>query len=157
MSRVDRGFLRGYPTDVVYVVNGHAITRTDILENKRRRQRRRLEWKRRNWEPVVRPCFIWTFYNAGFIYGGWWLYIKTAKESFRVTLRNDKEMILKIMDLFPCGLLPIIENFDRWKATFAETYHRPIKNRPDRNGLVVARAQLSASGMLQDVLKGVRK
>lgn len=146
-----RGFLANYPSDVVYIVNGQAITRADILENKRRRERRRVEWQRRNWEDVTCPCFIWTFYNPGFIYGGWWLYIKTAKESFRVTFRNDKEMILKIMDLFPCGLLPIIENFDLWKATFAETYHRPIKNRPEQNGMVIAWARLSYNGMLLDV------
>lgn len=149
----DRGFLRGYPPDTVYVVNGQPITRFDTLENKRRRQRRQLEWKRRNWEPVVRPCFIWTFYNAGFIYGGWWLYVLTLHKGFGVNLRNSKEMALKIMDLFPCGHLPIIENFEPWKAEFARIYRRPTRKRPDQNGMFPAWAQLSRSGLLLDVFK----
>lgn len=150
---LDRGFLRNYPLDVVRVINGHPITKSDILENKRLRQRRRLEWKRRNWESVLKPCFIWTFHVDAWIYHGWWLYVLTARKSFGVTLRNDKEMALKIMGLFPCGYLPIVENFDRWKAEFARTYHRPTKKRPDRNGLALAWAELSHNGRLLDVFK----
>lgn len=148
-STEDRGFLRNYPPDVICVINGRPITKGDILENKRRRQRRELEWKRRNWEPVIRPCFIWTFYNQGFIYGGWWLYVQTLHESFGIG--RSKEMVLKIMGLFPCGYLPMVENFEVWKVEFARIYRRPTRKRPDKNGMAPAWAQLSHNGILLDV------
>ena len=149
---LNRGFLFNYPPDVVYVVNGHPVTRADILTAKRERQRRELEWKRRNREPVIKPCFIWTFYNDSWIYGGWWLYVRTLKESYQ--LRTDLEhcLILRIMQLFPCGHLPMLENYNLWKADFARTYHYPITHRPDKNGMAIAWAQISPDGILLDVL-----
>lgn len=130
----ERGFLSNYPPDVVMLVGGSngviPITKDDILDTKRRRQVRKLEFKRRNWDLVVRPCFVWVFCNDSWLFNGYWLYVKTLKKSWQVDWRSRPDMVLKIMGMFPCGVEPVIENFTEWKVAFAETYHYPTRKRP---------------------------
>lgn len=153
----ERGFLSNYPPDVVMLVGGNGrvipITKGDILDGKRRRQARKLAHIRRNWDPVVKPCFVWTFRNEGFIYAGWWLYVKTLKKSWQIggARGRSDDMAVKIMEMFPCGYEPVMENFTAWKAAFGETYHYPTRKRPMRQGMVMARAVVSESGRLLDV------
>lgn len=146
----NRFFLRNYPPEVVLVINGQPITRDDILRNKRERQARKLACKLRNTEPVVKQAFIWTFYNSGFIYGGWWLYVKTLKNDWQID--SNSELTLKIMCLYPCGFLPMIENFREWKASFAEMYAYSTRKRLDLQGMALARVVVSSAGFLLDVL-----
>lgn len=152
----ERGFLSNYPPDVVMVVGGGGngrvitITKGDILDGKRRRQARKLAHIRRNWEPVVRPCFVWVFCNDSWFYNGYWLYVKTLKGSWQISERRQ-DMVLKIMGMFPCGYEPVMENFTAWKAAFAETYKHPTKKRPDKQGMIVARAVVGENGRLLDV------
>lgn len=144
-----RGFLSNYPEDVVAVVNGTPITKADILHNKRQKQQRRLDRIRRSTESIIRPCFVWTFYNEGPFYGGWWLYVRTLKCYWEV---RDAKQQLKIMQLFPCGYSPVFENFTAWKAEFAKIYHHPTVKRPNNQGMAIARAVVSDIGNLLDVL-----
>lgn len=148
-----RGLLSNYPDDVVCVVNGKPITKSDILYAKRERQRMELAAKRcSSYDSIIKPCFVWTFYNSGLVYGGWWLYVRTLKESWEIDLRRQGEMVLKIMRLFPCGYLPIFENFTPWLAAFAKEYHYPTRKRPVRQGMAVARA-VALNDRLVDVIK----
>lgn len=156
----ERGFLSNYPPDVVAVWNGQPVTKGDILDNKRRRQARRLAFIRANWEPVVRPCFIWVFFVEGFAYHGWWLYVKTLKKDWQIGgvsgRTNDGRtngMAVKIMEMFPCGVEPVMENFTAWKMAFAEAYHYPTRKRPEKQGMVIARAVVAESGRLLDVVE----
>ncbi len=148
-----RGFLRNCPKDVVYVVNGKLITKCDILDAKRARQRRILAAKRRLREPVVKPCFVWVFYNESWIYHGWWLYVKTLKYSWGINLKNGRysHFTLEIMRMFPCGYLPFIENFTPWMAAFADRYHYPTQKRPDKQGMAVAQVKVSPNGDLLNI------
>jgi len=146
-----RGFLSNWPEDVVMVINGMGITRADILKNKRQRQRRLLQEKMHNYDPVVKPCFVWTFHNKSWLYGGWWLYVKTLKLDWQIDERHQPELVLKAMSLFPCGLLPVIENFDPWMAAFAEQYHRPTWKRPENQGMAMAWATINSSRSLVDI------
>ena len=57
-----RGFLQFYPEDVVKVVNGHPITKADILNDKHFWQARELANKRRSDANTIKPCFIWSFF-----------------------------------------------------------------------------------------------
>ena len=160
-----RGFLSNYPDDVVMVVGGrfgYTVTKGDILDNKRRRQARRLAWKLRPTEPITKPCFVWVFDNGPiFPYGGSWLYVRTLKERWQLGPRHsrgwdfhaDTGLTLKIMQMFPCGFLPMIENFGLWKRVFMETYHRPTRKRSESNGLALARAVISPEGHLIDVVR----
>lgn len=149
----ERGFLSNYPLDVIRVINGQPITKADILSAKRERQQEELITKRLSYEDIVKPCFIWTFYNRGFPYGGWWLYVKTAQEDwgeFRGVLNTD--IILKIMQIYPCGILPMYSMFEEWKAAFAKQYFYPTEKRPKKQGMAVAKAVINHSGHLKDVL-----
>lgn len=143
-----RGFLSNWPEDVVAVVNGRPVTKADILERKRRGQERRLARIRQGPDPRIQPCFVWAFYNDTNFFSGWWLYVRTLKREFRVS--DDQR--LKIMRLFPCGYLPMIENYGAWREAFAKVYHHPTRKRPTRNGLAMARAMVSITGQLLDIL-----
>ncbi len=112
-----RGLLSNYPPNVIAVVNGHPITKNDILHGKRSRQRRILTSKLRQREPLIKPCFV------------------------------------KIMAMWPCGLLPMVENFEPWAVAFADGYHYPTRKRPQNQGMVQAWARIDSYGGLLDVAK----
>jgi len=145
----DRGLLSNYAPDVVAVVNGVPITTGDILETKRARQQRQLKHIRCCYDPVVKPAFIFVFKNDGFPYEGWWLYLRTLKHNWKLnrSIFND-DIILKIMQLCPCGLLPMLENFSSWKPAFAWTYSRATEKRPENQGMVVVRAKVQGGKLL---------
>jgi len=148
-----RGFLFNYPPDVVMVVNGTPITKSDILANKRTRQVRELENKRRIFSPKIVPCFIWVFDNGPiFPYGGWHLYVKTLKSSWWLRpgrwYFNGDTQAEEVMNLYPLGLLPIWENFELWATTFAEVYQRPSGKR-ESQGMVIAWAVVSGGQLLE--------
>jgi len=148
-----RGFLSNYPPDVVYVVDGRPITKGDILDGKRARQRRRLDVIRAT-DEVVKPCFVWVFRVDGFAYYGWNLYVRTLKQSWWVSRRNggDDRICRRAMQLFPCGYLPLIENLKPWMIAFAEQYHWPTRKRPENQGLAVARVRFDRlTGQLLDI------
>ena len=133
-----RGLLSNYPSDVVYVINGQPITKADILAAKRHRQQRELAAKRRVCGPIVKPAFVWVFFNSSDIYYGWYLYIRTAKQAY--SLRGycfDEKIILKVMERWPCGCLPFVENLRNWMPAFARQYHRSTRKRPKKQGLAI--------------------
>ncbi len=154
----ERGFLSNYPPDVVRVINGKPVTKTDILQAKRERQQRNLKLKRLSFDPVISPCFISTFKNKGFPFDGWWLCVYILKNSWTLDFRDYREdIILKIMRMYPLGHLPIINNLEAWEESFADTYHYPTKKRPRKHGAVIAWAEVSSDGRLLDILPNNRK
>jgi len=147
-----RGLLSNYPSDVVAVINGKPVTKADLLQAKQERQRRILAIRMLADHPITRPCFVWTFYIDGFIKGGWWLYVKTSRKHWCINATGlYSHFILQIMRMFPCGYLPMIENFRPWKAAFADAYHYPTRKRPTRQGMIVARAKVDCNGSLLDI------
>lgn len=148
--------IQGWPADLVCIINGRRIYKADVLAAKRERQARRLAWIRQRTEPRRVPCFVWVFDNGPvFPYGGTWLYIRTAKRSYRIEGRPDRlhQMALKIMALFPCGLEPVIENVREWRDAFILEHSRPTKKRPSGNGLALATAIIDPGGNLLDVVE----
>jgi hypothetical protein len=150
---MNRGLLHNWPDDVVFVVNGEPVTKGDILRNKRARQTRRLARVRQNLVPRVVPCFIWTLYVPGPFCMGWHLYVHSLRNDWEIRAGKNSDFILPIMHLYPCGLLPIIENFRLWKETFATQYPRATEKRPNKQGMVLARATVEAgwTGRLLEV------
>lgn len=147
-----RGLLQNWPDDVVAVANGKPITRSDILEKKRARQASILANKRRVWGAETVPGFIWTFYNPHFPYTGWHLYVRTLRASWWIRPDRNPGLALKIMRLYPCGLLPMLENFSLWKATFANTFPRATAKRPTLQGMTLARVVVE-SGRAVDIME----
>jgi hypothetical protein len=125
------------------------------LKIKRARQRRELEAKRRVCIHA-RPCFVWTFYNPGPFYMGWHLYIRTAYQKWHLSRRDRwrRELILKVMQLYPCGFLPMMSMFKKWKVAFAKQYARPTQKRPQKQGMALARAIIDSTQLVD--LKPIR-
>jgi len=139
-----------WPDDLVCIINGRRVYKSDILDGKRRRQARRLAWKLRPTNNRRVPCFVWVFNNGPTIpYGGWWLYVRTIHKDYRID--SDDRITLKIMSLFPCGLEPEMENLREWRPTFALEHSRPTRKRPEDNGLAVATAVIDPDGWLVDI------
>jgi hypothetical protein len=137
------------PPDVVAVIHGEVITKADVLETKRRRQREHLAQLRHCRKPIIKPCFVWTFKVEYWAYHGWHLYIRTLKHDWWLRDQwSDRKIILKIMSLFPCGLLPMWLNFYSWKRVFAECYPRSTEKRPTKQGMVQAWALVEGRELL---------
>jgi len=116
------------PKEVAYLVKDsldekfRKVTYREILDKKIEKQRYELQWKRLPYS-TTKPCFVWVFFNPGCFYGGWWLYVKTLNKNYDINFRNpQKKILIKIMELFPCGFLPIKENFEKWAPAFAKLY-----------------------------------
>lgn len=110
------------------------VTWDEILAERKERQIDELECKRAVSGPVWKPCIIWTFFNTDFPFCGWWLYIKTNKEVYAIGFRNsgrlpEEEIKSKCMKLYPCGELPIIDNFDIWIEKFTNEHKTSFKKR----------------------------
>ena len=104
-----------------------ATTWSDIHDIRRQRQRDRMSDIRRIPTPRFVPCYVWVFYVPGFIYGGWWCYIVTLRDSIAVNFQGfDRELALSIMESVPLGMLPIQENFIPWMKELAK--RRPRKH-----------------------------
>lgn len=130
------------PKDVAYLWKNHSFEPwrkklySEILAEKVARQNRILESKRDC--PKIKPAFIHVFYNNTTFFGGWWIYIITLKKHYSINFRNQNNpaMVLKAMELFPCGVLPINDNFNTWANAFANTYSHIGFKRKKAQGLV---------------------
>lgn len=143
-----------WPKDLAMIVDEKRITFSQIKKERVERQRSHLQNMLASDEPVIQPCFICTFRNKGFPFGGWWLCVQTLKETWTLDFRGFREdLILKIMRMYPCGHLPFFENIDSWEEAFADAYHYPTQKRPTLNGMVIAWASVSSSGHLLDIFK----
>lgn len=117
-------------TKTAYIVNGKTITYADLKADRIERQKRHLGLILDNGIPLRRAAHIWVFFVPGWIYGGWHLYIRTINRQWWIRRSfGDEKIIERLMKQFPCGLLPIPENFYAWKKAFAKTYRRGHRNR----------------------------
>src|SRR3954465_1614118 len=110
-----------WPKDIAYVENGKAVTYAQLKAAKSARQARHLSEIMAD-GPVRQAAYLWVFYQPGlfgFAYAGWWLAIRTLRHdwtfSFRHWEREDDLTTIKVMRQFPCGVLPVKENFEIWK------------------------------------------
>ncbi len=150
------------PDGVAYVVsNGYSgfgektkwepVTYKEILAKKVEKQAAELQRKRFP-EKEVKPCFIWVFYNDGWIMGGWYLYIKTLHDDYALNFRNPRaDLLLQVMNLFPCNIIPLAENFNTWAVAFSKIHaHRGFK-RSKKQGLLKCRCVL-IDGTLSEII-----
>lgn len=149
VSIMDRSFAESnglnWPKEVASIVNGHVVTYADLLQERKERQARHLEMILGFNGPSRRAAHVWTFFVPGWLYGGWHLYLRTLKQDW--WLRADsinQELIFEIRRLFPCGLLPIAENFYEWTEAFAKAYSRP--GRFERQGIRPVWLETDGSG-----------
>lgn len=137
-----------------------AYTTEDKLNEKRRQQAYRLKLKRgMSNEGRVVNCIVWAFFNdtLPFHYRGWWLYVRTMKGEFCLTPRyargdyhpesNWHHLISQVMELFPCGMLPMVENYHTWIQAFAKRYAVSSMKRK-LNGSTVARCEIKNGSLI---------
>ncbi len=149
------------PPDVAYLTKNHphdewvATTYRQILDKKIAKQNGELQCKRAHTKRVA--GFIWVFYNKGWIFGGWYLYVKTLKRDFSISFGRDgdfnRKLIQKVMGLYPCGVIPMIDNFDEWSKRFATQFKRPSFKRKDKCALVRCWCDIDEYGRLKDIHK----
>lgn len=127
------------PSDVAYYETFRnelkSVTWEKVHAKRTDRIRRCEDFKRRNGIVKAIPCIVWVFNNEGkFPFGGTYVLIKTLRSETYLNFRNEQpDLILRIMELFPCGILPMIENFDLWAEQFI-IQHKKKKPAIDENG-----------------------
>lgn len=133
---------------VVVVVNRQPITIGDILDEKRKKQRRRLNRIRQPCR-IIKPCYVWVFDNGPiFPFGGTWLYVRTSRKDYWIGRSNHAPGIVdEIMAAFPCGH----DDLDEWKRAFMDQFPRPSDKRK-ANGLALAWCVVSSAGRLEHVV-----
>lgn len=129
-----------WPKHIAQLVDGKPVTFAELLDRKREWQAERLRRKLFNWNAQeTRAAYLWTFYQPGlfgFAYMGWWAYIRTLNNSYKISPRDiGRPFALSVMSQFPCGVLPLPENFRQWAEAFGQTYSRP--GRFEKQGLVL--------------------
>lgn len=116
-----------WPADVAYVIDGKRVTYAEVRKARKGRQAEHLARVLRRDGPCRRPAHLWVFFVPGMIYGGWHLYLRTHKDSW--WLKRPEGIALDLMAAFPCGILPIAENFHAWKEAFGASYRSDVGNR----------------------------
>lgn len=129
------------------------VTYKEILDRKIENQNGELE-RKRAFDKMI-PCFIWVFCNEqDFPFGGWWIYIVALKKEWAINFRHDRNdrLVEKAMSLFPCGVLPLKENFDTWAEKFSKQYYNDTFNNGKRKqGLKMCYAEITAYDKLTDL------
>lgn len=130
------------------------ITWEEVLNERREKQKAHLEWIREKDVVEFKPCFVFTFLNkSNWFFDGWWLYVMTLKRNFPIGFKGqNKQLILPIIKLFPCGFLPLEENFDDWAKEFARIYHRSTRERKKNIGMIAAWAKID-NGDLVEIIR----
>jgi len=131
-----------WPENVAYAVREYSwrpltwVTYDQLLQERRERQVKRLQLVRECAGQLRIAAYVWTFYTRGLggvAYAGWHLYIWALKRDW--WLHWEDPITVELMKMFPCGLLPIQQNFYCWKEAFGDTYSRP--GRFKKQGLIL--------------------
>ncbi|MGD8777708.1 MAG: hypothetical protein PVH88_01970 [Ignavibacteria bacterium] len=147
------------PNNVAYLYSDHpqqpwiAVTWDEVHKERAEIQASNLEYIRRI-DTQIKPGFIWVFDNGPiFPYGGKWHYVKTFNEQFPLNFIGEKiELILKCMNLFPCGVLPLIENHELWMKEFIKQYRKPNKRRK-KQGLKKVWCKINHNNLIDVFIK----
>lgn len=135
------------------------ITWSDIHKKRQQRDERCIRFKRMH--GMIKLCIVWVFYIDYWLFGGYYTVIKTINDevylNFRgrgLSNRTDEEHLkLEVMDLFPLGIIPIIDNFEHWMKTFIETYsNKTFYGGKIKQGINYAHAKFDQYGYLEGIL-----
>lgn len=114
------------------------VTWGEIHANRTKEQNRRLEWKRQYDDSQrIRPAQVWTFFIPGFIFRGWWCYIRQwdgddiCGDGHKGDVSRHSKLALHLMTIIPLGVLPLAENFEQWMILLANVYPK-TKTKKDR-------------------------
>lgn len=145
------------PKEIAYLTKTHPhdewvpTTYKQLLDKKIENQKCELRRKRRC--SSIRAGYIWVFEVPGFFFAGWWIYIKTIEDEYGINFRHERnnDLVVKAMQLFPCGVIPLLEYFDTWAVKFAKQYAHVGFKRKRKQGLVKCWCEISEYGELVDI------
>lgn len=113
---------------------------------------------KRHFIKEVQPAIIWVFYNPGFLFSGWYITIRTLKNTYYLDWKKvDKPLIEKAMSLYPCGILPSFEFQSQWVVKFAKEYHTNSFKRAKNQGSAYCYAVFDKYGSIIDLLPPKKK
>lgn len=123
----------------------------EILDRKKERQEAQLSYLRLSSKTV--PGFVWVFHNNTTFFCGWYIYIKTLHKDFGISFRHehDDNLIEKAMQLYPCGVFPVLDCFDEWAQQFSKQYRHVGFNRKKNQGIAKCWCLIDEYGKLKDV------
>jgi hypothetical protein len=125
-----RGVPCPWPKEIALIDSGRRVTFAELKAQRVERQTRHLRKVEAVEAPVRHAAYVWVFYQPGlfgFAYMGWWLYIRALTYDWAFSFRSFEAGLttLDIMRQFPCGVLPLEQNFEQWKPAFAKAHWRP--------------------------------
>lgn len=131
----------------------NVVTWKDIHAERAARDRSNVRGKIRDGTQEIKPAFVWVFHNNTDFFGGWYLYIKTLKRDEAINFRGTNNKLMeKAMSLFPCGYIPLKQNFEPWMRAFAREFAHVGFKRTKNQGLAPCRAVFDDRGYLIDLL-----
>jgi len=114
------------------------VTWTEVHDRQRKRQAERLADIRRIPVPQIQPCYVWTFYNDTWLYGGWYCYVVTRHQHNAVNFQGlDKKLAISLMTEIAVGVLPDAANFTSWMEAMTRRYPRRQSKDPRLAGSVI--------------------
>ncbi len=132
---------RTLDADLAYIVQEHSgaprrkVTWAEVIENRRKRQRERLDRIRQVAE--WRPYKLWVAYFDQTLMGGWHAFLEDHRGGgYRIWIDRDLSWFReKAFALFPL-VLPLGKPYERywpaweqWKVAFAESFRRRLHDR----------------------------
>lgn len=128
------------------------VTWADIHKKRTERININISHKR-NFIKTVQPAIIWVFYNENFLFHGWYVKIRTLKNSFYLNWKTyDRNIIERAMSLYNCGIIPSAEFENQWFESFAKTYHTNSFGGRKKQGTAFCYAVFNDHGNLIDLL-----
>ena len=118
------------------------ITWAEVHQARRERQAERLEQIRMPAAPEWQPVQVWAFFIPGWLFGGWWCYLRTHKRQIsgsgpKGNVHEDSRLALELMREIPLGVFPMPENFEAWMVELARQHpRRKTKRDPRKAGLI---------------------
>ena len=90
----------------------------------------------------------------GVFFRGWWIYIRIRNKDYAINFRHEHNdsLVEKAMQFFPCGIIPLKDNFETWAPKFAKQFaHKGFKGR-HKQGLAKCYCRINDYGKLIDIM-----
>ncbi len=125
-----------WPDDAVYAYQKHIYapweytTKADVRRKRQEDAKLKLRYKRGEYRALKRlPAYVWVFYCPGIsgIFEGWWTYIIGRGFQHGGKRKQNSDLILKAMELFPLTLHQAEDDWEAredWMMAFAKRYQR---------------------------------
>jgi hypothetical protein len=115
---------------------------SELMDKKREEQREHLARLLEEEEPRWVPAQVWVFFNKGWLYSGWWCYIRTARgwkrmQATKGSVIEGTELALHLMRTIQVWPLSFRQTFDEWCAAVAETFPKKRTKKDPRHAGIV--------------------